>query len=377
MKKMVTMALLFACFMFIGTHVYAASNDEVTLIVSADGSSKDEAVKLALRSAIEQTYGTFVSANTTLLDDELVKDEVVTVASGNIKEYKELTNNILPNGRVYVTLQATVSISNLANYAKGKGAKVEFDGANLVMNIQLEELNTKSQEKVLDNLMTQLEALVQNGYDYSIKLIGVNKIQLDDEIWYPLLLEITSSSNKNFDTAFDLVKETLKSLSVPKNKRVATIHYKEYALNTEYPVLYGNNVLRFSDYTENWFKKLIILFNESAKSICISDGRSDCNRVYDSAKENEYYWVSDWKIGKYAFFRSNKGIQTLWIQKGKKKGRIFKRISSHTELSQYKYFEVKPIPIGEYDNENDFKMITDEMKNQLMESENIKESMQQ
>ena len=35
------------------------------------------------------------------------------------------------------------------------------------------------------------------------------------------------------------------------------------------------------------------------------------------------------------------------------------------------------MPIGEYDNENDFKMITDEMKNQLMESENIKESMQQ
>lgn len=58
--------------------------DEVILTVSADGTTKEEAVKAALRSAIEQAYGTFVSANTTLLNDELVKDEIVNYTSGNI-----------------------------------------------------------------------------------------------------------------------------------------------------------------------------------------------------------------------------------------------------------------------------------------------------
>ena len=122
---MVTMALLFACFMFIGTHVYAASNDEVTLIVSADGSSKDEAVKLALRSAIEQTYGTFVSANTTILNDELVKDEIVTVTNGNIKNYEESSSNIV-NGKTYITLKATVCISKLVSYAQSKGVETKI-----------------------------------------------------------------------------------------------------------------------------------------------------------------------------------------------------------------------------------------------------------
>ena len=57
--------------------------NDVILTVSADGETKDEAIKMALRSAIEQAYGTFVSANTMLLNDELVKDEIVTISSGN------------------------------------------------------------------------------------------------------------------------------------------------------------------------------------------------------------------------------------------------------------------------------------------------------
>ena len=114
MRRFVTMVLL-ACLAFLQMNAEILSNDEVTLVVSADGTSKDEAVKLALRSAIEQTYGAFVSSNTVLLNDELVKDEIVTVSSGNVKEYKELTSNKLPNGRTYVTLQATVSISIALN----------------------------------------------------------------------------------------------------------------------------------------------------------------------------------------------------------------------------------------------------------------------
>ena len=44
----------------------------VSLVVVGEGASKEEAVQSALRSAIEQSYGAFVSSNTTILNDELV-----------------------------------------------------------------------------------------------------------------------------------------------------------------------------------------------------------------------------------------------------------------------------------------------------------------
>ena len=63
------------------------AQNEVSLVVSGEGKNKEEATFNALRSAIEQAYGTFVSANTTILNDQLVADEIVSLSSGNIKKY--------------------------------------------------------------------------------------------------------------------------------------------------------------------------------------------------------------------------------------------------------------------------------------------------
>lgn len=152
------------------TRTQQASSDEVTLTVSADGATKDEAVKNALRSAIEQSYGVFVSANTSLLNDELVKDEIATVASGNIKNYRELTSSAIPGGKTFVTLSATVSVSKLISYAQSKGAQTEFAGATFGMNMRLKEMNKENELKVLQNLVTQIKALLPFCYDRSLTI---------------------------------------------------------------------------------------------------------------------------------------------------------------------------------------------------------------
>ncbi len=95
-------------FMAIAANSYAAKNEDITLIVTSDGVTKDEAIKNALRSAIEQTYGVFVSANTELLDDEIVKDDIASVSSGNIKKYRELALTH-SNDKECVTLEVVVS----------------------------------------------------------------------------------------------------------------------------------------------------------------------------------------------------------------------------------------------------------------------------
>ena len=145
-------------------------NDEITLTVSADGTTKEEAVNSALRSAIEQSYETFVSGNTTILDDELVKDEIVKITSGNIKQYKELSSNILPNGNTYVTLEATVCISKLVSYAQSKGAETEFAGATFGMNMKIKELNKKNEEIALKNMAQQVEEMFPYAFEYELKI---------------------------------------------------------------------------------------------------------------------------------------------------------------------------------------------------------------
>lgn len=62
----------------------------VTLVTSGSGANEDEATRNALRNAIEQAFGTFVSSNTTVVNDELVNDAIASVSSGNIIEYKQI-----------------------------------------------------------------------------------------------------------------------------------------------------------------------------------------------------------------------------------------------------------------------------------------------
>jgi hypothetical protein len=139
----------------------------VTLVVSADGATKTDAINNALRSAIEQTFGTFVSANTEILNDQLVKDEIVTVSSGNIQTYSEIATVNLPDGNTSVTLDVTVSISKLITYAQSKGAQCEFAGATFGANYRMYEFNKKNERIAIQNMIRQLDAL-RPIYDYDI-----------------------------------------------------------------------------------------------------------------------------------------------------------------------------------------------------------------
>ena len=59
----------------------------ITITVSGSGKTQDEAKQSALRSAIEQAFGTFISAKTEILNDQVISDQITSVASGNIQAY--------------------------------------------------------------------------------------------------------------------------------------------------------------------------------------------------------------------------------------------------------------------------------------------------
>ena len=75
----------------------------------------EEAKTNALRSAIEQAFGTFISSKTEILNDNLVKDEVVSVANGNIQKFDVVSQVEIPNNGFAITLNVIVSINKLTS----------------------------------------------------------------------------------------------------------------------------------------------------------------------------------------------------------------------------------------------------------------------
>ena len=107
----------------------------------------------ALRSAIEQTFGAFVSANTTILNDEIVQDQVVSISTGNVTKYEKNAVITLPNGHISVSLNATVAINKLMSYAQSKGIKAEFAGASYATNAKLLHLKIQSIQKAYEIIL--------------------------------------------------------------------------------------------------------------------------------------------------------------------------------------------------------------------------------
>ena len=203
MKKYIMLsfvALLFSCLKI------SAQVNEVKLVASGEGMTETEAVHNALRSAIEQTYGVFVSANTDILNDDLVKDEVVTVSSGNIHSYKILGCVELANGNKSVQVEAVVSVSSLVDFAKAKGATCEFAGAVFGANLKMINLNKVNAEKALEHLYEQLNAIASNMYDYEL---NVGEPKADGNIEVTVLVK----ANENYKQFTDIVYNTLTSLS--------------------------------------------------------------------------------------------------------------------------------------------------------------------
>lgn len=194
--------------------LYGGNKDEVILTVTSDGTTKDDAIKNALREAVEQTYGVFVSANTSILNDDLIEDEIATVSSGNIKKYKEMAYSHNGNNNHTVTLNVVVSKGKLIKYAKSKGAECELDGASMFADMQLQELFRQNEEKLFENLIAELEGLFKQSYDYELEIKNVSdrySSYLTNKVAV-LECHITAKLNRQGELVWDKLMETLNSV---------------------------------------------------------------------------------------------------------------------------------------------------------------------
>lgn len=217
--------LLFVACLATALFAHAQSN-EITLVVSGEGPNKTDATAIALRSAIEQAYGTFVSANTEILNDEIVRDEIATVASGNIKSYKEISSVKIPDG-YNVTVQAVVSIGKLIEYSKSRGSSAEFAGQTFAMNIKMRKLNKENEARALENLLKELTMISKDMFDFSVEVNGEPKkwtgyyYKYDRETLvetYLVRVTVKYISNKATSMFYNTLKNTLLALSLTKQE---------------------------------------------------------------------------------------------------------------------------------------------------------------
>jgi len=188
------------------------SNEKlVTLTTIGQGKTVDEAKLSALRSAIEQAFGTFVSANTQILNDELVKDDIATIANGNISKYDVLTEQMLPDNTWLVSVKSDISPQNLVKFCESKGIKVDFKGALFAANVKIMELNKQNELKTIENCFNVACEILPKSYDYSLEVTEPKNL---DGKWISEIV-VKAQLNDNIKIMADLLLWNLEALSIP------------------------------------------------------------------------------------------------------------------------------------------------------------------
>ena len=103
--------------LLITTSFFTQNNEVIKITTSASGITSEIAIQEALRSALEQSYGSFISTKTNIKNDELIDDEIVSITNGDIHKYVIISENVL-EGRTNITVESEISLNQINTFKK-------------------------------------------------------------------------------------------------------------------------------------------------------------------------------------------------------------------------------------------------------------------
>ena len=182
------------------TNSFSQQTDKVSIKTVGQGMTISDATANALREAISQAYGVFISANTTIVNDSLLKDEIVSLTTGNIEKYDVLSQTEIPNIGYSVILNSVVSLGKLSSFAQSKGAEASFDGGGFAMNIKLQKLNEQAEFVALNNLLTQTWEYINSAIQFNLEIGQPTLNQNDSTENYILNIKVIAGLNDTVKT---------------------------------------------------------------------------------------------------------------------------------------------------------------------------------
>jgi len=205
MKKTITILLL------IFFNFSLAAQNITTLVVSGQGNTQLVAQHNALRNAIEQASGAFISSNTEIINNEIIKDEIISITNGNIQEFNVISEIKIPNGEYAVTLKATVSLQKLISFINNNGGQAELNGGLFAANVKQQILNEENEVKTIQNMCSVLDEIAKGMFEYDLTVNEPTSIPRDDNKWQ-VKLEVNVGLNENSSSYADYMYQTLTGL---------------------------------------------------------------------------------------------------------------------------------------------------------------------
>ena len=234
MKKIILIITILAT-----SIIYTQNRDIIKITTSASGITKEVAIQDALRSALEQSYGSFISTKTNIKNDELLKDEIVAITSGEIHDYELVSETKIESGYA-VTIVAKISKSVLNNFVTQSGGDaIIFDANVFSTKIRLQRLNENAEIKSINNILEILEEIYGRSIEFEFTSSNP-KINESNKKWR-VDFELTTKYNENILSFIDYFSSSIEKIAMTEEQKTT---YEELGKST-YPIVVNNEFYYF------------------------------------------------------------------------------------------------------------------------------------
>jgi len=135
----------------------------VELTVTGGGVTEDDAIRDAMRKAIETGAGTFISSQSQTKDFALVRDTILARAAGFVQSRKILSRKELPDGTWEVKISAVVSVRGIEDTWGAVTTLLKQVGRPKIMVLIREKIAGKDQDD--STVQTRIEnILLKSGF---------------------------------------------------------------------------------------------------------------------------------------------------------------------------------------------------------------------
>lgn len=214
-----TLTFLTVVFCFTAT-LAQNSNEDMVILEPLDGEKKviadgygptpEAALQNALQNAVEQAAGAYVSSITEIENDEIVKDEVLSLSHGFIKEHRKLSESKF-EADYKVVAAAIIVEKQMMERLEASGLKVDYNASGLVSKLK-EWDKMKEDEYKMASALFDIHELKNYGiiWDYNIQ---VNEPARKGDK-YTVTGTVTAKTNPNYTVEFFNLKNILSELAL-------------------------------------------------------------------------------------------------------------------------------------------------------------------
>lgn len=178
--KLTLLSVALSLTAFAQTVVTKEGSGEAAVVNKDEAKAFEEAKNNALRAAIEQASGVRIDADTTVVNNQLVRDQVFSNTSGYVKKYDVLDKKV-EKGVVTVKVKADIITENLEKDVTAARDLVKRIGRPKVV-ILMQESTLQGDGKAVINSNTfstvLSEAFTTDGYDLKDPAFAAGKVRI-------------------------------------------------------------------------------------------------------------------------------------------------------------------------------------------------------